>query len=97
MPDEVIEWEAYANRTVSKIRAIGGKLYLTNTRLIFSPNFFDKIFNGKAWDVTLNNIVSISRKPGRFSLSNLFNSGIRDRLKLELENGSYELFLVNNL
>ena len=52
-PGEEIRWEARANRFQQKIRSIGGRLYLTDRRLIFAPNKFETRIGGKAWTARL--------------------------------------------
>jgi hypothetical protein len=48
-PGEEIRWEARANRFQQKIRSVGGRLYLTDRRLIFAPTNFETRIGGKAW------------------------------------------------
>lgn len=48
-PGEEIRWEARANRFQQKIRSVGGRLYLTDRRLIFAPNKFETRIGGKPW------------------------------------------------
>lgn len=50
---EEIRWEARANRFQQKIRSVGGRLYLTDRRLIFAPNKFETRIGGKAWTARL--------------------------------------------
>jgi hypothetical protein len=50
---EEVRWEARANRFQHKIRAIGGRLYLTDRRLVFVPNKFEEKVAGKAWSARL--------------------------------------------
>lgn len=50
---EEIRWEARANRFQQKIRSVGGRLYLTDRRLIFAPNKFETRIGGKPWTARL--------------------------------------------
>lgn len=50
---EQVRWEARANRFQHKIRAIGGRLYLTDRRLVFAPNKFEERVAGRAWSARL--------------------------------------------
>ncbi len=50
---EEVLWEARANRFQHKIRAIGGRVYLTDRRLVFAPHKFDARIGGKIWSARL--------------------------------------------
>lgn len=50
---EQIRWEARANRFQNKIRAIGGRIYLTDRRLVFAPHKFDARIGGRIWSAQL--------------------------------------------
>lgn len=50
---EKVRWEARANRFQNGIRAIGGRIYLTDRRLVFAPNKFEKKIAGRAWSAQL--------------------------------------------
>jgi hypothetical protein len=93
-PAEHIVWSHAANRRQSAGRAVGGKLFLTDHRLIFCPQLFDAATGGKQWEVRLADIsgVGIERK-GREP----FSGGRRDRLQIQLTDGGVELFVVNDL
>jgi hypothetical protein len=50
---EEIRWETRANRFQQKIRSVGGRLYLTDRRLIFAPTNFETKIGGKPWTARL--------------------------------------------
>lgn len=50
---EEVRWEARANRFQWKIRAIGGRIYLTDRRLVFAPHKFDARLRGHPWSARL--------------------------------------------
>jgi hypothetical protein len=50
---EEVRWEARANRFQHGIRAIGGRIYLTDRRLVFAPNKFEEKVAGRAWSAQL--------------------------------------------
>lgn len=88
-----------ANHTLEEGRAIGGKLTLTSTQLQFVPTGKDKSTGGKEFDISLRDIEEIGRKK-KFSSSlkdTLTGGGLRDRLRIELSDGTEELFVVSNL
>lgn len=50
---EEVRWEARANRFQHVIRSIGGRIYLTDRRLVFAPNKFEEKVAGRAWSARL--------------------------------------------
>lgn len=50
---EEVRWEARANRFQQRFRSIGGRIYLTDRRLVFAPNKFEKKIAGRAWSARL--------------------------------------------
>jgi hypothetical protein len=88
----VEQWRA--NRTQSAMRAVGGKLVLTETQLEFRPNRVDTATGGRAWSAELAQIRSGgTEKRGR----NPLNGSIRERLRVETADGGAELVVVNGL
>jgi hypothetical protein len=88
------EWSCRANRTQSAFRAVGGKLVLEDDRLEFLPHGFDRALAGKGWSVPLAGIRSVGTEPRGI---NPFNGALRERLRVEAEDGSVELFVVSDL
>jgi hypothetical protein len=50
---EEVCWEARANRFQQGIRSIGGRIYLTDRRLVFAPSKFEEKVFGRAWSAQL--------------------------------------------
>jgi len=50
---ETVLWEARANRFQQKIRSIGGRIYLTDRRLLFAAHKFDEKLAGHSWSARL--------------------------------------------
>jgi hypothetical protein len=88
------EWSCRANRTQSTFRAVGGQLALEEDRLEFRPHGFDRALAGKGWSVPLTSIRSVGTEPRGM---NPFNGALRQRLRVEAEDGSVELFVVGDL
>jgi hypothetical protein len=88
------EWSCRANRTQSTFRAVGGHLALEEDRLEFRPHRFDRALAGKEWSVPLTSIRSVGTEPRGM---NPFNGALRERLRVEAEDGSVELFVVGDL
>ena len=53
---EEVRWEARANRFQQKIRSIGGRIYLTDRRLVFAPGKLEKKAAGHAWSARLSDL-----------------------------------------
>ncbi len=96
-PGEVVLWARFANRTQGGYRAVGGKLFLTNQRLLFLPNRVDAALGGHAWEAELADVRGVGRQPARRRPTMLFSGGLRDRLRVVLNQGPVELFVVNQL
>jgi hypothetical protein len=83
-----------ANRSQGK-RAVGGGLHVTTQRLLFHPNRIDAGLGGKAWSCAVADVVGVGVEPGRpFSLFEMFSGGTRDRLRLDLRDGTCALFAM---
>lgn len=91
---EAIVWRRAANRTQSGRRAVGGRLFMTRGRLLFEPSRFDAAFRGQAWECWLTNISGVSNEAAG---GDLLSGGLRKRLRLDLADGSAELFVVNHV
>src|SRR6266513_1848027 len=89
-PQERAVWSQGANRIQPSGRAVGGKLFLTDRRLVFCPHWVDGATGGKTWDAPLGEVaaVGITPKGGE-------RGGRRDRLRIELVDGEEERFVVN--
>lgn len=46
---EQLRWSARANRMQLRVRAVGGRLYLTDLRLIFGRSKLEAFLGGKEW------------------------------------------------
>ena len=53
---EEIRWEARANRFQQRMRSVGGRIYLTDRRLVFAPTKFEERIAGRAWSAQLGNL-----------------------------------------
>jgi hypothetical protein len=87
-PQEQVAWSQGANRIQKSGRAVGGKLFLTDRRLVFCPHWVDGVMGGKTWKTPLAAIAAAGAAP---------KGGRRDRLRIELDDGEEELFVVNHL
>ena len=84
-----------ANHTQSSRRAVGGHLYLTTQRVIFEPHGLDAALEGSYWWAMLDRISDVGRQKRDFSQP--LGGSFRDRLKIVLNDGTEELFVLNKL
>ncbi len=53
---EEVRWEARANRFQQRFRSVGGRVYLTDRRLVFAPTKFEEKIVGRAWSARLGDL-----------------------------------------
>ena len=82
-----------ANRTQSPNRAIGGKVFITNQRLLFCPHLLDYFTGGRKFEVELSRITDVGIE---LAGGDLFGGGLRNRLRI-IHDRNQDLFVVNNL
>jgi hypothetical protein len=93
---ETVTWSRRANRFQGS-RAVGGRLALTDRRLMFAPHRFDAALVGKRWEARLDEIRTIGIEPRGSGVKGLFGGGMRKRLRVRTARGDEEHFLVNKL
>jgi hypothetical protein len=81
-PDEQVIWSARANHVQNKLRTVGGKLYMTEARLVFGRHKLDAAMGGQEWECPLDQILSTESK------------GITGSVHVHLRDGSTEKFIV---
>jgi len=92
---EVVVSRRWANRTQSRFRAAGGRLYLTSHRVLFRPHVVDAALAGEYWHAPLTSIAEVGKqKP---TLRGSMSGGLRTRLRITVHDGTTELFVVNKL
>jgi hypothetical protein len=83
-----------ANYTATVWTTVGGKLELTDRRLIFRPGVFDRALGDKVFSLPLDAITELGRKARTW---NPFDGGLRTRLQITTRDGGVHLFVVNKL
>jgi hypothetical protein len=76
------------------MRAVGGKLMLTDSRLEFRAHGFDDALGGTGWAAELGQIRSVGKQNRGF---NPLNGSLRERLRVETADGAAELFVLSPL
>ena len=91
---EALVWRRSASRVQSVRGTVGGNLYLSASRLLFKPNRIEAAVGGQQWSAPLCTVrsVCIELRDG-----NLLKGGLRDRLRVDLADGSFELFVVDRI
>jgi len=89
---ETVVWEKRANHTAG-VRAVGGKLYLTDRRLVFESRGLGR--GGKLWSTPLSEVARVTVADR--DLSGVFSGGLTNRLRVELASGDEELFVVRKV
>jgi hypothetical protein len=93
LENETEVFSCLANRTQSSNRAVGGKLIVTNRRILFLPHLLDASLGGQTMTVSLGEINGVGIEPAG---GDTFGGGLRDRLRVDSQ-ASIELFVVNKL
>lgn len=88
---EALEWQCPAARQIGTFQTGGGGLFLTSSRLIHQPNRLTRGRFAQPWSTQRINISRLAVQPRRLSL------GLRNRRRVELMDGTVEMFVVNNL
>lgn len=79
-----------ANHTQGR-RAVGGALFLTDTRLVFCPNRLDTWLGGRGWAAELADVTGVDVCP---RTGGLFDGGMVARLRVHLRGDAAELFVT---
>lgn len=93
--DAEARWSRRANLITSPFRAVGGRLFVDDSRLRFEPNAVDRALAGKAWSVGLDEITAVEAAPRR-PFSHVFGAGLRRQLRVEGA-GAEAYFIVNRV
>lgn len=90
--------EVNANRSLGD-RTLGGTLTITSEAIEFTPNKVDGSQGKHVVNISFDDIVDVGveeKFSGGFR-ETVFGGGLRDRLRIEMEDGTEELFVLNNL
>jgi hypothetical protein len=90
---ETLRWKALANRVLSPAVTSGGRLVVTDRRVLFQPNRYDMMLGREVWERPLDVVTSVE-VVGRDAA--VFAAGMRRRLGIRTADG-LEVFVVNRL
>lgn len=89
-PGEHVELERRANHSAGS-RAVGGKLTVTDRRIVFEPHGLDKALAGKSVQIPLAEVAAAGTQPRGL---NPFSGALRERLRVETSGGDEHLFVI---
>jgi hypothetical protein len=92
--NEAWVWQCAANRAQGGIRQVGGRLFLSEQRLLFQPNRFDAATRGDGWAVSRDQVSELSVCARQLSLNPAY---WRNRLRVSQLDGRVDVFVVNHL
>ena len=83
--DETVLWERAASQPM-RTRVVGGRFFLTGSRLIFQPNRLEAAAGARPWATDLREITAV-----------LPEKGIRRKLRIDLRSAPPGKFFLNQL
>jgi len=92
-PGETLRWKALANRVLNPAVTSGGRLVVTDRRVLFQPNRYDMMLGREIWERPLDAVTGVE-VVGRDAA--VFAAGMRKRLGIRTADG-LEVFVVNRL
>ena len=96
LPGETVRWSRAANRMQGS-RAVGGKLFLTERRILFSPNRIDGLTGGSPWAIDLPDVSEVGIEPMGSGKAAKLGGGLRNRLRVRGGATGESLFVINRL
>lgn len=95
-PGELVEWAGRANRTQGA-RVVGGRLLVTDRRLVFRPGLLDSVTGGQTRSLQFSEIYEVTTELHRPAPGSLFHAGWRQRLKVVTRGGATDYFTAARL
>ena len=78
-------------------RVVGGRLLVTDRRLVFRPGLLDSMTGGQTWTLYFNEILEVVAELHRPVQGSRFQAGWRQRLKVVARDGPAIYFTVAQL
>lgn len=73
-------------------RAVGGRLVVTDRRVIFEPNWLDFIAAARGWRIALDQVLSVDVVPGQRSIN---PHKVRTRVRIQIAGRKPIMVLVS--
>jgi hypothetical protein len=90
---EIIRWQSSAGRSLNRWITSGGKLLVTNRRVLFQPNRFDTLTGKTPWGCPLASVTGFDIVERDLAV---LAGGMRRRLGIQTQDG-VESFVINDL
>ena len=96
--DEHVLFRAATNRLISIAEMRGGRLVVTDRRVLFEPNRLDRLTGSKPWVVDSRAIREVTSEPGgKEGVAKFGLAGKRPHLALSADGAEPGVFAVRNL
>jgi hypothetical protein len=97
-PGESIRWHAWANWGPDNTRQVAGRLFVTNRRIVFVPNAFERFTGQPSWECPLPD-ARVSVGPGQWNtrIPVLRSLALRSRLTVACPGTEKQFFWLRNL
>lgn len=92
-PEENLLDSWAANRVAEMLFAVAGRLYLTDRRVVFYPNKAYAYFGSEPWWCPHYGIARVHVQPK--SPDDPYRGSRRNRLRIDIDGGGRELYVVN--
>lgn len=97
-PGEEVRRGFYVNYLRADQRPLGGKLYVTNQRVLFCPHLIDSFFGGSPRMILLKKIVNVAVvDPTEVPDREIVGGGTEKRLRIDTSANQSEYFIINDL
>lgn len=100
-PGESVLSAYYANYLRGEGRPLGGKLYVTDERLLFCPHLIDAFFGGSRRMIQLDTISAVERFDPESQVEETTidapGGGTEERIRVRLVDGTDAFFIANDL
>lgn len=92
-PDEAVQYQVTAN-TFQHLRSVGGKVTVTDQRIIFSPNRLDALTWGRSRSLYLEDVLNVRKIKSSWSTVKRRGLGASVRDQIEISGSNSELTLT---
>lgn len=94
-PNEEVIASYSANFLRQDARPLGGKLYVTTNRVIFTPHLIDALLSGERYEIALGDVLEV--KSHRPTGTDRYGAGKKERLLVRTTTDEEAAFIVNKL
>ncbi|MFY1583556.1 hypothetical protein ACN267_03530 [Micromonospora sp. WMMD734] len=96
-PGEQRLHQTIANQLLGPSRTLGGRLVVTDSRVVFEPNRLDRLTGGRTWQTDAQAIRKVTETPGgKEGVRRYGPAGARPQITVDLASGQAGVFVVKN-